>query len=40
MLQGIRDIKNGEGDYSMKGEEDVSLWFWWQSTKTQKANKS
>lgn len=40
MLQGIRDIKNGEGDYSMNGEEGASLWFWWQSTKTQKANKA
>jgi hypothetical protein len=38
VLQGIRDIENGEGDYSIKGEGDASLWFWWQSAKTQKAN--
>ena len=28
ILQGIGDIEQGKGDYSMKGEGDVSLWFW------------
>ena len=28
ILQGIRDIEKGEGDYAMKGEEGASLWFW------------
>ena len=30
ILAGVSDIEKGEGDYSIRGDDDQALWFWWQ----------
>ena len=30
LLAGVADIEKGEGDYSIRGDDDQALWFWWQ----------
>ena len=29
IAEGVRDIKNGRGDYCIGGKNDHLLWFWW-----------
>lgn len=29
MLEGVRDIQRGKGDYCVGGEGDHVVWFWW-----------
>lgn len=29
LLAGVADIERGVGDYSIRGDSDQALWFWW-----------
>jgi hypothetical protein len=42
LIEGVAEVEKGNGDYSIGGEYDQVLWFWWQltSANSKQAHKS